>query len=323
MIVAARTLANVLMAVLMLFLIHRYFIFWQDWPDFSTSLTQLLSSPNDKSDTRSTLVLIAYAVVLVLVVLYSFSRKSQSLLIDAERYSSWSAFVIRFAFWAVFLIGIADTAISALRVENILVNVIGPSADTKLGLAKLRGLYVHYPLLIVALIIAALTRGLSFIWLTVLVVLAEFSIVITRFVFSYEQAYMGDLVRFWYAALFLFASAYTLIEEGHVRVDVLYANMRKRSKAWVNALGSLLLGIPFCLTILIMGLESKQSSLASPIITFEISQSGYGLFVKYLMAGFLAIFAISMMIQFISYFLNSVAVLLGDKNAKIATAEMH
>ena len=30
---------------------------------------------------------------------------------------------------------------------------------------------------------------------------------------------MGDLVRFWYAALF-FASAYTLKEDGHVRVDV-------------------------------------------------------------------------------------------------------
>ena len=50
-----------------------------------------------------------------------------------------------------------------------------------------------------------------------MVVLAEFAIVVSRFVFSYEQAYMGDLVRFWYAALFLFASAYALSHEGHVR----------------------------------------------------------------------------------------------------------
>lgn len=38
---------------------------------------------------------------------------------------------------------------------------------------------------------------------------------------------MADLVRFWYAALFLFASAYTLLEEGHVRVDVFYAGFRR------------------------------------------------------------------------------------------------
>ena len=57
--------------------------------------------------------------------------------------------------------------------------------------------------------IAIRSKGLGFIWLALLVVVAEFLIVITRFVFSYEQAFMGDLVRFWYAALFLFASANT------------------------------------------------------------------------------------------------------------------
>ena len=70
-------------------------------------------------------------------------------------------------------------------------------------------------------------KTLGFPWLALLIVVAELAIVITRFVFSYEQAFMGDLVRFWYAALFLFASAYTLYEEGHVRVDVFYAGMQR------------------------------------------------------------------------------------------------
>ena len=55
---------------------------------------------------------------------------------------------------------------------------------------------------------------------------------------------MGDLVRFWYAALFLFASAYTLKEEGHVRVDVLFAGFKKKTKAWVNATGTAALAFP-------------------------------------------------------------------------------
>jgi TRAP-type mannitol/chloroaromatic compound transport system permease small subunit len=161
-------------------------------------------------------------------------------------------------------------------------------------------------------VIAAFTRGLGFTWLALLVVIAEFQIVISRFVFSYEQVFMGDLVRFWYAALFLFASAHALIDDGHVRVDVLYAHFSKRGKAWTNGLGSLLLGIPLCWVILTQGMWTKGSSLNSPLISFEISQSGYGMYTKYMMAGFLVVFALSMTIQFASYFLEAVADLRRD-----------
>ncbi len=104
-------------------------------------------------------------------------------------------------------------------------------------------LYFHVPLIVLGIVIAAVTRGIGFIWLALLVVLAELLIVLTRFVFSYEQAFMADLVRFWYGALFLFASAYTLLEEGHVRVDLLYASMRRETKGRVNAWGAVLLGM--------------------------------------------------------------------------------
>lgn len=323
MITFTRSLANILMASMLLFLLHRYFIFWHDWPNAEESISAIKGQASDINIATAYTLVIAYALTYAVIIWRSLSSSSNSLMIEADRYKSWSAFVIRFAFWAVFLIGISDSVISALRVENVLSSIVGKTLDTKLGLANFRGVYVHYPLLVISLIIAALTRSLSFIWLALLVVFAEFSIVITRFVFSYEQAYMGDLVRFWYAALFLFASAYTLIEEGHVRVDVLYASMRVRSKAWVNVVGCLLLGIPFCFTILLTGLESRRSSLASPIVNFEISQSGFGMYVKYLMAGFLLIFAVSMAIQFIGYFLRNAAVLLGDKRAPTLTDGAH
>ena len=58
-----------------------------------------------------------------------------------------------------------------------------------------------------------------------------------------------------------------------------------------------------------MGMWTKGSSLSNPLLSFEISQSGFGMYVKYLMAGFLIIFAASMVAQFASYFLESVAVL--------------
>jgi TRAP-type mannitol/chloroaromatic compound transport system permease small subunit len=176
-----------------------------------------------------------------------------------------------------------------------------------------RGLWVHIPLCAVALVFAAMWRKtLGFIWLALLVVVAELVIVFTRFIFSYEQAFMGDLVRFWYAALFLFASAYTLIEEGHVRVDVLYAGFPEKRKGLVNHWGSILLGMTLCATVLWFGMEGKASIINSPLLNFEVSQSGFGMYTKYMMAGFLAVFAVSMMIQFAGYLLEGIADRRGD-----------
>ena len=41
---------------------------------------------------------------------------------------------------------------------------------------------------------------------------------------------MSDLVRFWYGSLFLFGSYYTLIKDGHVRVDVCIQILVKKIK---------------------------------------------------------------------------------------------
>lgn len=197
--------------------------------------------------------------------------------------------------------------ISFLRVEEFLASFVGEDLTTQLGRSIFRGTYVHYPLIAISLVIAWFNRSLGFVWLALMIVAAEFLIVITRFVFSYEQAFMGDLVRFWYAALFLFASAYTLLNDGHVRVDVLYAGFSERGKAVTNSIGSLLLGLPICWTILILGTSSRGSVIVSPLLSFEISQSGFGMYTKYLMAGYLMIFALSMAIQFTSFFLGNMA----------------
>ena len=193
----------------------------------------------------------------------------------------------------------------------------------ELGRSIYRGAHVHYPLIALGFVIGAFTRSLGFTWLALLIVFAELLIVITRFIFSYEQAYMGDLVRFWYAALFLFASAYTLVEEGHVRVDILYSGFSDRGKAWANVIGTLALGLPICWVILIMGLWDESNLINSPLLTYEVSQSGYGMYVKYLMAGFLMVYALSMLVQFSSFFLKNASVLLNEEGAPKPEYEPH
>ena len=243
---------------------------------------------------------------------YPWVTRDVRLRTEAARLTAFVTYLVRGLFWAVLLVGIVDAVISFLRVEDLLAPLIGEKMTMDLGRNSYRGSYVHYPVILLGFFIALFVRGVGFIWLALLVVVAQFEIVITRFIFSYEQAFMGDLVRFWYAALFLFGSAYSLISEGHVRVDVLYAHFSARGRAWANGIGSILMGLPLCWVILTTGMWGKGSSLNNPLLSFEVSQQGYGMYVKYLMVGFLVAFAVTMAVQFISYFLESVAELRGE-----------
>jgi TRAP-type mannitol/chloroaromatic compound transport system permease small subunit len=132
---------------------------------------------------------------------------------------------------------------------------------------------------------------------------------------------MGDLVRFWYAALFLFASAHTLLEEGHVRVDVLYSLLSEKARGVSNAVGTALLGMPLCWVVIFFGMESKSTVINSPLLAFEVTQTGFGMYVKYWMAGFLAIFAITMLIQFAGYFLEAIADIRGEPGKRVLTED--
>ena len=256
---------------------------------------------------------LVYALAIVLAVLFVLRQRDLPLRRDSARISAFNGWLVRSAFFAVLFVGLGDAILSFVRIEGMLDGLVGEELGTQLGRSQYRGQFFHLPLMVLGVVVACFTRTLGFVWLTLMIVAAELLIVISRFVFSYEQAFMGDLVRFWYAALFLFASAYTLVEEGHVRVDVFYAGYARRTKGWINAFGSVFLGMTLCWTILLVGLGSRSSIIYAPIRSFETSQSGYGMYVKYLMAGFLAVFAITMLIQFVSYLMAAVADILdGD-----------
>ena len=316
---ALRGVALATAAVAVVFAVCNYLIFWRGWPGLEGLFGHLGVLGRDPKgpglDSTGAalgwLQFAAYAAAVLIPFVYAW-RRGRPIRSDARMLSAAAAYIARAAFWAVLLVGLVDMAISFLRVEGLLVDTVGAALAEALGKSRFRGEFVHYPLIGVALVIAALTRSAGFTWLAFLIVLAELQIVIARFVFSYEQAFMGDLVRFWYAALFLFASAYTLLHEGHVRVDVLYTGFSARGKAWTNTLGAVLLGVPLCWVILVRGLGDKSNLINAPLLSFEVSQSGYGMYVKYLMAGFLLVYALSMLAQFLSQFLAGAATLLHE-----------
>ena len=304
-----RFLAWTIVGTLFAYLLNIYLTFWREWPGAGSAF-----GPDGSA--AAWLQIVIYLLSVAGPAVFVLRSRDRTLRQDNEAISAIAAYIARFAFWVVFLVGVADALISFLRVEELLEFFVGADITTQLGRSQFRAPYVHFPLILASLVLAAVTRTLGFTWLALLVVVAELQIVVSRFVFSYEQAFMGDMVRFWYGGLFLFSSAYTLVEEGHVRVDVLYSGFTDKTKGLVNAVGALLLGLPLCWVILVVGLGQSTAIITSPILRLEVSQSGFGMYVKYLLAAYLAVFAITMAIQFAAYLLEGVADYRGDPGGR-------
>lgn len=290
-----------MLAVLAGYIINNFLQVGYGMPSFSEALT-------GQGGFGAIIIIGVYAVGLILAFAYTRRANTVSLRYEAARIHHFNCYLIRALFFSVLFVGLADALIALLRVENMLENFMSEDSARQFGRAAFVAPYVHIPLVVVGFVVALFSRTLGFTWLALMIVAAELLIVVTRFIFSYEQAFMGDLVRYWYAALFLFASAYTLFDEGHVRVDILYAGFTNKTKGFVNAVGSLALGSATCWAILLVGMSGRQSMINAPVVSFEISQSGSaGMFIKYQMAVFIGLFAITMLIQFVSYFFEAIA----------------
>lgn len=310
-----RFLAWCVVATLFSFLLNTYLSFWLGWPGAGAVF-------GEDSGALAWVQVLIYVAGIAGPAVFVARTRQRTLREDDAAMTAIATYIVKVAFWIVMLVGIADAIVSFLRVEGLLPVLFGEEASKALGRNQFRAPWIHGPLIIASFVLAARIRSMGFQWLALLVVVAELQIVISRFIFSYEQAFMGDLVRMWYAGLFLFASAYTLIEEGHVRVDVLYSGFDQRRKGLVNAVGSAVLGLPFCWTIIILGMSKPSSIITNPILSLEVTQSGFGMYIKYLMAGFLAVFAVSMAIQFTAYFLEGVADYRGDKGKRKLDSEI-
>lgn len=288
------------LTVLVAFLFNDFLTYWRGWP----GVTRLVGGA---PDVRAWFQAGLYGAAVLMVLLYVSWRRQRSLAVERDLVFTINSFLIRAAFWAVLLIGAVDFGLAFLRGEGLLTAALGDALSGRVIRAEFRGAYIHMSLVAVSVAIAAFTRSIGISWLALLIVVAELLMVIFRFIFSYEQDYMADLVRFWYAALFMLGCAYTLRQDGHVRIDVAYADFTSKGKSLVNALGTLLLGMPFCWLILIVGLSGRTGILNSALLTYEIEGLGNGLYVFYLMTVFMGMFAVSMLVEFVALLFGAVA----------------
>ena len=83
-------------------------------------------------------------------------------------------------------------------------------------------------------------------WLTLVMVVVTVIVVVMRYVFDAGAVWLQESVVWMHAVVFMVGAAYTLQQDGHVRVDIFYRNMGERRRAWIDLLGTLLFLLPLC-----------------------------------------------------------------------------
>ena len=106
----------------------------------------------------------------------------------------------------------------------------------------------------------SIATGRAASWLTLAMVLGTFVVVVFRYAFDTGLLWLQESVTWMHAMVFMLGAAYTLQQEGHVRVDIFYRRMAEGRKAIVNLLGVIVFVVPLCIFFLVEFLEYVQIS---------------------------------------------------------------
>lgn len=143
-------------------------------------------------------------------------------------------------------------------------------------------------------------------WLILLAIFVSAGNAIIRKIFSISSNAWLELQWYLFGAAFMLAAAYTLLENEHVRVDILYGNRSRRVQHWIDLLGTLFFLLPFTGLMISLVWPSLRSSWR----TGEMSSNAGGLIVwpakAVLLTGFILLF-----VQGLSEVIKKIAVMRG------------
>ena len=130
-------------------------------------------------------------------------------------------------------------------------------------------------------------------WLTLLMVLLTFAIVILRYGMNQGWIWLQESVTYLHALVFMTAAAWAFQTDDHVRVDIFYRDRSGRHKAWVNLIGTLIFLVPFSIFLIVIGWDYVAASW----LTMEGSREAGGLPLVYLLKSLILIMPALLLIQ--------------------------
>jgi len=159
--------------------------------------------------------------------------------------------------------------------------------------------------------------GRTVAWMTLLMVLGTFVVVVQRYVFNQGNTALQESIIYMHSLVFLLGAAYTLKHDGHVRVDIIYRPLGEKGKAWINLFGTLFLLLPVCIFIFWMSWDYVASSWSIK----EASQESGGLAYRYLLKTALLVMPAMMILQGLAELLRSLLVISGYAHLPAAEEE--
>ena len=138
--------------------------------------------------------------------------------------------------------------------------------------------------------------GLAVRWLALAMLLIQFAIVVARYVFGLSDVAVQESVLYLHAALFMLGAGYTLLVDGHVRVDIFYNRLSPVVQRRIDLFGHLFFLIPTMLVVIYWSWPSVKNSWS--ILEGPISVGGIE--AVFLLKSLIPAFCILLLLQSLS-----------------------
>lgn len=104
------------------------------------------------------------------------------------------------------------------------------------------------------------TIGRGVAWLTLAMVLITFVVVVLRYIYAIGWVWMQESYVWLHGTVFMLGAGYTLLHNGHVRVDIIYRTASPRYKAIIDIFGSFVLLLPMVTVVFLVSLNYVVAS---------------------------------------------------------------
>lgn len=149
--------------------------------------------------------------------------------------------------------------------------------------------------------------GYGISWVSSLMVAVVCYDVFTRYVLNKSLVAIQELEWHLFGLLFLIGAAYTLKENRHVRVDVIYSRLPPRTRALIDVFGHIVFLIPFCILVV----WTSKNFVAFSFLSREGSPDPGGLPARYILKSAIPVGFSLLILQGVSDLLKSIMTLLG------------
>jgi TRAP-type mannitol/chloroaromatic compound transport system permease small subunit len=146
-------------------------------------------------------------------------------------------------------------------------------------------------------------------WSTALVVVVVFVDVVMRYAFNTSFVFTQELEWHLFAFIFLMGAGYTLLKDGHVRVDIFYQRLSAKSRAWIDLFGVLFFLIPGC----VMVIATSWSFVSNSWAVMEGSPDPGGIPYRFLLKACIPAGFILLLLQGISLGIKSLFTIRGEE----------